>query len=477
MAIESQPERAAIYCRISKDLAGTRLGVARQQELCEKLAAEKGWHVGQIYVDNDVSAYSGQPRPAYERMLADLESGIVDGVLVVDQDRLTRHPMELEAFIILADRLAVPIANVSGEIDLSTSDGRFRARILGAVARQESEKKSERIRRQKDQAAVKGRAHGGIRRYGYRHARGDDGEATLEIVPEEADRIRDAAQRVLDGESLRSIAISWNEAGISTVTGSAWRVTTLRTLLSGPHLTGLRVHRGDIVGEGDWRAVLDRETWERIRGILGDPRRRRRGRPSLYLLTGLLKCSQCDGTLHHSIRADTGRGRYACAPAGGLAACGKIAIAAEPAEQIVTDQVLEALASPALFDAIEGVEEAPDMSEDLAALRTAENSLEELSKDFYSERLISRREYLAAREALDDRVNELQARISQHSPPERTHISLPEDVEGLRALWAEAPASTRREIIGMVVDKVVVAPGVRGRRKVDADRLQIIWKA
>src|SRR5690606_34296832 len=97
--IMSTPRAAAIYCRISRDQRGEGLGVARQEEMCRKLAAEKGWPVVDVYVDNDLSAYSGSRRPAYERMLADLESGAIDAVLVVDQDRLTRRPSELEAFI------------------------------------------------------------------------------------------------------------------------------------------------------------------------------------------------------------------------------------------------------------------------------------------------------------------------------------------------------------------------------------------
>jgi site-specific DNA recombinase len=59
---------AAIYARISADVEGTGLGVSRQLEDCRKLAAERGWPVGDEYVDNDVSAFSGKRRRDYERM-------------------------------------------------------------------------------------------------------------------------------------------------------------------------------------------------------------------------------------------------------------------------------------------------------------------------------------------------------------------------------------------------------------------------
>jgi DNA invertase Pin-like site-specific DNA recombinase len=55
--------RAAIYCRISQDRAGAGLGVTRQED-CGAPCERRGWVVVEVYADNDVSAYSGKPRPA-----------------------------------------------------------------------------------------------------------------------------------------------------------------------------------------------------------------------------------------------------------------------------------------------------------------------------------------------------------------------------------------------------------------------------
>jgi site-specific DNA recombinase len=54
------------------------------------LAERKGWTIAGSYVDDDVSAWSGKRRPQYERLLADLEAGEIDGLLVYDLDRLHR---------------------------------------------------------------------------------------------------------------------------------------------------------------------------------------------------------------------------------------------------------------------------------------------------------------------------------------------------------------------------------------------------
>src|SRR3974377_904425 len=206
---KTAPRAAAMYCRISLDRAGEGLGVERQEALGRRLAEERGWAVAEVYVDNDRSAYSGKPRPAYGRLLADIEIGVRDAVVCVDLDRLTRRPAELEAFMDLADKHQVALANVSGDTDLSTSDGRFKARIMGAVARQESEKKGERVSREAEQAARRGVPRGSRRPFGYEPDR-------VTVREDEAALIKDAVERVLAGVSVPSIARDWNGRGIAT---------------------------------------------------------------------------------------------------------------------------------------------------------------------------------------------------------------------------------------------------------------------
>src|SRR5882724_1805720 len=89
--------RGAIYVRISRDRAGAGLGVARQEEDCRALAARLGVEVAAdaIYSDNDLSAYSGKPRPRYLAMLEDIRAGLIDVVLAWHTDRLHRSPGEL----------------------------------------------------------------------------------------------------------------------------------------------------------------------------------------------------------------------------------------------------------------------------------------------------------------------------------------------------------------------------------------------
>ncbi len=146
--------RAALYCRISQDRKHDNLGVARQERACRKLAAARGWEVGGVFVDDDKSAFSGKRRAGYEAMVEAVKAGEVDAIVAWAPDRLTRQPRELEDLIDLLDAHRVEVAtHLAGDYDLSTSGGRITARVVGVVARHESETKSERAKLKTDEIA------------------------------------------------------------------------------------------------------------------------------------------------------------------------------------------------------------------------------------------------------------------------------------------------------------------------------------
>src|SRR5262245_50374036 len=148
---------AAIYCRISDDRDGRGLGVARQEADCRRLADEKGWQIVEVFTDNDTSAYSGKRRPGYERLVERVRAGEVKAVVAWHPDRLHRSPKELETFIdVVAAAKAKVVTVTAGAYDLATPSGRMTARVVGAVARHESEHKSERIRRKHRELAEHG---------------------------------------------------------------------------------------------------------------------------------------------------------------------------------------------------------------------------------------------------------------------------------------------------------------------------------
>jgi DNA invertase Pin-like site-specific DNA recombinase len=456
-------EAAAIYCRISLDKAGEGLGVERQEQLCRKLARERGWPVAEVYVDNDRSAYGKKPRPEYQRMLTDLEAALRDAVICVDLDRLTRRPVELEAFMDLADRHGIALANVSGDTDLSTSDGRFRARIMGAVARQESEKKAERVAREHEQSAKRGIPRASRRPFGYEK----DG---ITIREEEAALIRDAVQRVLAGETIPSIARDWNERGIPTTQNAphGWLANSVATVLRNPRIAGLRAYKGEIVADGVWEPIIDRDTFEQLQAKI--KRVARAGRPAKRLLTGIARCGRCGRPLWSSTGSDSKHGntRYACIKRPGSAGCGATTVVSAPLDELVTAAVLHRLNSKAMVRALshKPTKKAADI--DLARI---ERDLEDLANDF-GEGRISRREWLAARSPLEDRL----ARARRmHDATNGTAALAPFRDGDITEKWDALSVERQRAVLAALVDRIVINPATKSR--FDPDRVDVVWRA
>jgi site-specific DNA recombinase len=240
-------QAAAIYCRISKDDAGRGAGVKRQEDDGRAYARGKGWLVAEVYVDNDASGWTGRP-PHFDRMLADLAAGLRDAVVIYNVDRLTRQPFLFEEFLKVCEQQHVTrLGSVGGDIDLATSDGQFMARVLVAQAKKSSDDTSRRIRRAFDEKAANGQwKHGGLRPFGYDW---DESAGTIVPVRAEAALIREAAKRVLAGDSRRAITVDWHRKGLLTSEGKPWSITRLANLLRSPRIAGLRVHRGEVVGK------------------------------------------------------------------------------------------------------------------------------------------------------------------------------------------------------------------------------------
>lgn len=460
---------AGIYARISNDPDDDRLGVTRQVEDCEKLGVAKGWPIADRYIDDDKSAWSGKLRPQYRRMLDDLRDGRIDAVLVWHPDRLHRRPIELEEFVEVCKRAAVDdVAYVGGELPVGQDDGLLVARILAAVASDSSAKTAKRIRRKNDERALAGQpASGGTRPFGYR----DD---KLRIDPAEAALIRDAAARVLAGDSVRGIATEWEHQGVVSPTGGPFTPHSLRRMLAGPRLSGQREHRGQVVAAAVWDAILTAEQTASLRATFASNRHQRRRPTRRYFLTGLLHCGRCGATLISRPTAN-GTRRYVCASGPGASGCGKLAVNAEPIEEFIGCAILLRLDTPALASALAIAGADPASAADRDGLRGDEAQLEELARE-YADNRFSMREWLAARDAIEVRMEATKKRLSRLSrtaaiDPYVGHASV------LGAEWPAMDLNRQRSIASGLLDRVIVRPAVPGRTTFDPDRFEPVWRA
>lgn len=303
----ADPQLACIYCRMSEDREGGGLGIERQREDCEQLAQQLGLTVVRVYADNDLSAYSGKPRPEYQQMLDDLRAGMYGTVLAWHTDRLHRRPAELEEYIDVCEPRGIATRTVqAGAIDLTTAAGRLMARQLGSMARYEVEHMIERQKRAREQKVQRGEYCGGMRPYGWEK----DGTTP---VPKEIAVIREAAETILAGGSVRALAADLNARGLHSSTGARWDGSTLRRMLMRPRNAGILQHRGQEAGPAQWDGALDEPTWRSLRAVLDDPSRiPTRSNVRKHLGSGLYLCGVCGETLTSFSKGSGHPAKYKC---------------------------------------------------------------------------------------------------------------------------------------------------------------------
>jgi len=461
-------KRVAIYTRISEDRDGTQTATARQLEDCQSFCERQHWQVQGIYEDIDVSAYKrGVTRPQFEAMLAAIVQGEIDGVVSWKLDRLCRRQKDIIRVLEATEQRGAFVVTLADSIDTRTVSGRAVAEIMTTMATMESESTSLRVKRAHQASAKAGLPSlGGTRAFGYSKDR-------KAILPEEATLVHEAANRVLAGEGLRGIALDWEARGIRTPTGGLWRATPLRRMLMSPMLAGLREYEGTTT-EGTWPAILSVAEHIKVTSVLGDPLRRKSATNARsYLLSGFLRCGRCGSVLVARPRMDKVR-RYVCSRGPGQPGCGGIARLAEPVEQVVVEAVFAALEGaslePYLRKGLNGEEAAV-----IDAITGDEMTLEQLTRDHYVDKIITRSEFFSARAALTARLESNRARLASHrSAAVMTAVGAGAEV---RKQWESRPLEWRRAILSAVIDHVVLLPAIKGLNRFDPELVEIVWRA
>ena len=481
--------RVAIYNRISNDPQGIEAGVERQREDCLALADRLGWQVCETYVDNDLSAWTGKPRPDYRRMLADIRAGKVDAVIVWHEDRLTRLPRELEEFADACLKAGVHrLVSCYGDTDLSNSDDMLTLRIKGAVAKNQSDAASRRLRRKHLELAQDGRPNGGRRPYGYEGAVHDAhgqiinrDRAYKAVVPAEAARIREAAERVLAGESVRSVTLDWNDKDVPTPHGGElWSQGNLKRILVSPRIAGLREHKGTTYPAA-WAAIISPEQHELLVTLLTDPARRTKPKAAgrKYLLSGLLTCGRC-GRLLFAKNVAGGRVVYACRIMGGKrGGCGGVQRDIRLVDEFITEAVLSALESPELAEGLR-VDSADHgrVKELVADITTYEARIQRAADACYVHDRISEETYLDTAAQLDGMIAQARSELRRLALARAVTV-LPEEAitaADIRREWGRRDLAWRRAVIRGVTRRITLFPQGRGRHPFDPDKtLKVEW--
>lgn len=462
------PITAAIYCRISKDRAGGGLGVARQEQDCREIATSLGWDVSRVYVDNDISAYSGKVRPSYRELLDAMRAGHIQAVISWHTDRLHRSPLELEEYIDISEKSGITTQTVkAGELDLSTPSGRAVARTLGAWARYESEHKSERGKRKQLQLATAGKFTGGPVPYGWQMV-----DKVPLIVEADAAEVRKAVNSIIAGASIGSIVRDLNARGIKTGRGQLWTSTAVRNLVMRPTNAGLSSYHGEIMGASVFPPIVSEDQWRTATAIVKDPSRRSAFDSKVkHLLAGMLRCGTCGAAMQTSSRAgnrSTTTHYYKCITRGD----GHSFQTARPVEELVSDVTVAYLESQQL----QGKMPFPDDEAQLAQLRaeslTLRGRLDESANSF-ADGIITAKQLETITTRVRQQLDQTTAAMAAlgHGSP-----LPPPNVASIREWWAAAGIERQRAIIDTLMTVYVDPIRKSAPRTFDPERIRIEWK-
>ncbi|MER6918091.1 recombinase family protein [Streptomyces spiralis] len=471
-----------IYTRISRDDEGEALGVARQQQDCERLADLRSWQAVKVYEDNDVSAFKRNVvREEFELMLKDLRAGLIDGIVAYDLDRLARQPRDLERLIEIYDeRPRLEFATVTNDINIGTPDGRTMARIMVAFANKSSHDASRRIQRKHLELAQQGKDSGGPAPYGWQK---DD---RTKVDPEAAKAIREAQREILAGVRIGTIRTRWQEQGLGNPRAGTKRMAHhhVEHILTNPRLVGYRTYHGEILyGEdgqpvrGEWEPINTLDEWEAVCAAIAERKQKHPGKmlARKYLLSGIARCGLCKTKIRGQVNqkwqpgSKAARFTYQCSVVNG--GCGKVGRVGDPVDKLIAQLVLEEQRARAAVTEVPFDQRWPkdaeleQVNEDIAQLVEAERS-----KQITVATLL---QLLPAKERERDELKLERARFyKEQKQAEAKGEARNMTVDEFLAL----PVERQQEIVLHSLSAVIIHPAGRGRRKFDPSLIEPVWR-
>lgn len=360
--------RCAIYSRKSTEegLEQEFNSLDAQRESAEAYIAsqkQEGWICLPDRYDDGGFTGGNMDRPALKRLLADIEAGKVDCVIVYKVDRLSRSLLDFARLVEVFEKHRVSFVSVTQQFNTSTSMGRLVLNVLLSFAQFEREIIGERIRDKIAATRRKGKWSGGVPVLGYDVDRAN-GSSRLVINAREAAQVREIYQLYLSLGSLLPVVDELNQRGWRnkawrtrkgrTTGGKAFDKGTLYAMLTNPLYIGKIRHKTDIY-QGEHELVVNAEVFEKVQATLqrncrsgGVMVRNRYG----ALLKGLLHCKGCSRAMVHSFtcKGEKRYRYYTCTKAmkSGRKACGSGSLPAAEIERVVVDQVRDMADDPGL---------------------------------------------------------------------------------------------------------------------------------
>jgi site-specific DNA recombinase len=269
--------RCAVYTRKSSEegLEQEFNSLHAQREACESYIASQrseGWVLVRDQYDDGGISGGTLERPGLKRLLADIEDGLVDVVVVYKIDRLSRSLMDFSKLVEVFDRNGVTFVSVTQSFNTTTSMGRLTLNILLSFAQFEREVTAERIRDKVRASRMKGMWMGGCPPLGY-----EVKNRKLVENPADAAHVRWVFARFVEIGSGTELARELAERGVTTSRGHRIDKKFIYRTLNNRVYIGEAVHKGTSY-PGEHTAIIEREVWDGAHAILTESPRKRAAR-------------------------------------------------------------------------------------------------------------------------------------------------------------------------------------------------------
>ena len=254
--------RAALYTRVStEEQANEGFSLDAQMRRLEAYCDMNGWIIAGRYREEGHSGRDTRKRPEYNRMMDEKDQW--DVILVLKMDRIHRNAVNFTKMMNDLNSCDKKFCSVQEEFDTTCATGRFVMDIMQRIAQLESEQISERVKLGMERKAKFGRGLlGSGHPYGYEYRQGK-----LTVINDEMYVVRAIYNMYRKGNSMEFIAESLNDAMFPAKKGGKWNKQSISKILHNPLYAGYVEWKG-ITRQGDHCAIVDRETFESINGVI-----------------------------------------------------------------------------------------------------------------------------------------------------------------------------------------------------------------
>lgn len=483
--------RAVKAGRITEEEAAEeeRKAIIKQKEdlrfLAEKHERSVVW-----YEDHRLSAFKRNvKRTDFLRMHADLKAERIAGVLAYDIDRFARQPRDLEKYIDVYEdftekkKKRLIFDTLSGQnFDLTTSDGRFSARLYVSIANKSSEDTSRRIKRDNKYRAEKGKYHGGTHPYGWLE------EDREKRDPVAAGIVNTAMDMYIAGDKNTTITTFFLDKGVlNKATGKPYTWAGVKTIILRPRNAGIRIYLGELQYDADgeyvmgpWEPLCSVEKYEAVQGAKKEREKQQKRNYVVhdhksqvkYLLSRIVRCGRCGYAMVGKpvwVRGQkTSSFAYNCNQTStSPEACGKLGVTGPRVDDLIKKLIWQVVEKSTQRKVPEKVH-SDWTPEKEARLAVVEQEIKDI-KVLWEEKKVGAVIYMTTLDQLEGEKKDLRA-LRAYSAPAAVRAVTP---ELLRDGWEGMSIERQRIVIRSVLTAVVVYPARDGKKGGPFDRKRI----